>query len=328
MGDYRGVETIGGYFEKMRLVAEVLKAVDGPIYIATHVDPDGDAVGSSLGLFRALRSLGKEVHLVVDPPRFLRFLPKEGEWVEPVDGLPPNATLVVLDTAEPGRVMGVALGGFVVNIDHHGTNPRFGQLAVVDPSKAATAQMVKDLIDLLGVEWTEEIATPVLLGILTDTGNFRFSNTTPEVLRTAAELLGYGVKLAELVDRLQERPPAYFRLLAKVLSTFELHFGGLLATAHLPEGEAVPEEDSDGFVGLIRYAEGSVVAAFLRKREEGVRISIRSRGGVSAQNIALKLGGGGHVPAAGALLKGADLEDAYARLLEATEEELRRAGYL
>jgi len=81
-------------------------------------------------------------------------------------------------------------------------------------------------------------------------------------------------------------------------------------------------------VGLIRYAEGSVVAAFLRQREEGVKVSIRSRAGVSAQNIAIKLGGGGHVPAAGATLKGLDLEAAYERLLEAVAEELRRAGYL
>jgi phosphoesterase RecJ-like protein len=115
--------------------------------------------------------------------------------------------------------------------------------------------------------------------------------------------------------------------MGQVLSTVAFHFGGLLVTAHLPE-EAAPEEDSDGFVGLIRYAEGSVVAAFLRRREEGVKVSLRSRGGVSAQNIALRLGGGGHVPAAGATLKDVDLDRAYELLLEAVAEELRRAGYL
>ena len=169
--------------------------------------------------------------------------------------------------------------------------------------------------------------THVLIWALTDTGNFRFANTTPEVLRVAAELVGYGVKLAELTDRLQFRPPSYFRLMGKVLSTVAFHFGGLLVTAHLPE-DAGAEEDSDDFVGLIRYVEGSVVSVFLRKREEGVKVSIRSRGGVSAQNIALKLGGGGHVPAAGATLKGLDLDQAYERVLEAVAEELRRAGYL
>ncbi|WP_018111702.1 DHH family phosphoesterase [Thermus igniterrae] len=316
------------YWEKLRLVAEVLRAVEGPIYIATHVDPDGDAIGSSLGLYRALKALGKDARWVADPPRFLRFLPKEEEYSDPVERLPMGATLVVLDSAEPSRVVGVPVEGFVINLDHHGTNPRFGHLAVVDPSKAATAEMVKDLIDLLGVAWTEEMATPVFTGILTDTGNFRFANTTPEVLRKAAELLGYGVKLAEITDRLQYRTPHYFKALGGVLSTLRFHFGGLLVTAHLPEDLEVPEEDSDGFVGVIRYAEGALVAVYLRRREEGVKVSIRSRGGVSAQNIAVRLGGGGHVPAAGATLKGVDLEQAYERVLEAVAEELRRAGYL
>ncbi|MEJ5336727.1 MAG: bifunctional oligoribonuclease/PAP phosphatase NrnA, partial [Thermus sp.] len=286
------------YWEKMRLVAEVLKALEGPIYIATHVDPDGDAIGSSLGLYRALKALGKEAYWVAEPPRFLRFLAKEEEYADPLEKLPPGATLVALDAADPSRVVGAPVEGFVINIDHHGTNPRFGQLAVVEPTKAATAQMVKELIDLLGVPWTEELATPVLTGIVTDTGNFRFANTTPEVLRVAAELLSYGVRLSEITDRLQYRPPVYYQGLGAVLSTLRLHFGGLLVTAHLPEDVDIPEEDSDGFVGVIRYVEGSLVAVYLRRKGEGIKVSIRSRGGVSAQNIALKLGGGGHVPAA------------------------------
>ncbi|WP_413217684.1 DHH family phosphoesterase [Thermus oshimai] len=312
----------------MRLVAEVLKALEGPIYIATHVDPDGDAIGSSLGLYRALKALGKEAYWVAEPPRFLRFLAKEEEYADPLEKLPPGATLVALDAADPSRVVGAPVEGFVINIDHHGTNPRFGQLAVVEPTKAATAQMVKELIDLLGVPWTEELATPVLTGIVTDTGNFRFANTTPEVLRVAAELLSYGVRLSEITDRLQYRPPVYYQGLGAVLSTLRLHFGGLLVTAHLPEDVDIPEEDSDGFVGVIRYVEGSLVAVYLRRKGEGIKVSIRSRGGVSAQNIALKLGGGGHVPAAGATLEGLGLEEAYERVLEAVAEELKRAGYL
>jgi phosphoesterase RecJ-like protein len=99
------------YWEKMRLVAEVLKAVEGPIYIATHVDPDGDAIGSSLGLYRALKALGKDARWVAEPPRFLRFLPKEDEYSDPVEKLPPGATLVALDSAEPSRVVGVPVEG-------------------------------------------------------------------------------------------------------------------------------------------------------------------------------------------------------------------------
>ncbi|RIH88148.1 Bifunctional oligoribonuclease and PAP phosphatase NrnA [Meiothermus luteus] len=314
------------YWEKVGTVANTLRELEGPILIVSHVDPDGDAIGSSLGLYRALKVLGKKVSWIADPPRYLRFLAREEEYSNPVERLPPGATLVVLDAAEPGRVAGAPVEGFVINIDHHGTNPRFGYLSVVDPSKAATAQIVKDLIDALGVEWNPEIATPVLTGLITDTGNFRFANTTPEVLRTAAELVGYGVKLAELTDRLQWRPASYFKALGAVLSTVGFHFGGLLVTAHLPPGLNV--EDSDDFVGLIRYAEGSQIAVFFREREEGVKLSIRSRGGVSAQAVAVRLGGGGHVPAAGATLHGVGLEEAYRRVMEAVREELEHAGYL
>lgn len=314
------------YWEKIRTVADTLRELEGPIIVVSHVDPDGDAIGSSLGLFRALKTLDKKVTWIAEPPRFLRFLVKEDEYSEPIQQVPEGATLVVLDSAEPSRVAGAPVEGFVINIDHHGTNPRFGYLSVVDPSKAATAQIVKDLIDALGVTWTPEIATPVLTGLITDTGNFRFANTTPEVLHTAAELVGYGVRLAELTDRLQWRPAGYFKAMGAVLSTVEFHFGGLLVTAHMPPG--INEEDSDDFVGIIRYAEGSQIAVFLREREEGVKISIRSRGGVSAQAVAVKLGGGGHVPAAGATLRGLTLAEAYPKVLATVEEELKRAGYL
>ncbi|WP_027881205.1 DHH family phosphoesterase [Meiothermus rufus] len=315
------------YWEKLRTIAGILRELEGPIVVVSHVDPDGDAIGSSLGLARALRTLDKDVRWIAEPPRFLRFLAREDEYADPVEHLPEGATLVVLDAAEPGRVAGAPVEGFVVNIDHHGTNPRFGYLALVDPSKAATAQIVKDLIDTLEVPWSSDIATPVLTGLITDTGNFRFSNTTPEVLRTAAELVGYGVHLAELTDRLQWRPPGYYKAMGAVLSTVEFHFGGLLVTAHMPPGVSV--EDSDDFVGLIRYAEGSQIAVFLREREEGVvKLSIRSRGGLSAQAVAVRLGGGGHVPAAGATLRGVTLAQAYPQVLAAVEEELRRLGYI
>ncbi|RIH84766.1 DHH family phosphoesterase [Calidithermus roseus] len=314
------------YWAKLQLVADTLKGIQGPIVVVSHVDPDGDAIGSSLGLARALKALGKQVTWIAKVPRYLSFLVREGEASPPIEHLPEGTTLVVVDAAEPSRVEGAPVEGFVINLDHHGTNPRFGNLAVVDPSKAATCQIVKELIDLLGVPWTPELATVVLTGLITDTGNFRFSNTTPELLCTAADLIAHGVPYAELTDRLQWRPPEYFISLAKVLSTIQFHFGGLVVTAHMPPGDY--EDDSDDYVGQIRYAEGSQLAVFLRQRGEDVKVSLRSRGGVSAQAIAVKLGGGGHVPAAGATLRGMTLEQAYPKVLAAVEEELRRSGYL
>lgn len=316
------------YQAKLQAVAEYLKATQSPLMMVSHVDPDGDAIGSTLGLCRALRAMGKHVQWIVQAPRYLRFLTKPGENHPAVNRVPEGTVLLVLDAAEPSRVEGAPVEGFVINLDHHGTNPRFGNLSLVDPSKAATAQIVKDLIDLLGVPWTPEIATPVLTGLITDTGNFRFANTTPEVLRTAADLVGHGVHYAELTDRLQWRPPSYFELMGKVLSTVKFHFGNKLVTAHIPTGADGGEEDSDDFVGIIRYAEGSELAIFFKPRGPDTKLSIRSRGEVSAQAIAVKLGGGGHVPAAGATLRGMRLEQAYERVLEVVGEELKVKGYI
>ncbi len=318
------------YHEKLRLIADTLKAVEGPIVIIAHEDPDGDALGSTLGLYRALKKLGKEAIWILEPPRFLKFLVKEEEHHPPLERLPENATLVVLDAGDRDRAVGAPVEGFVINIDHHGSNSRFGQLHLVDPTRPAAAMMVKELIDRLGVPWDPEIATPVLTGIMTDTGFFKNANTTPEVFQTAAELVEYGVAYAELADRLSWRPPEYFKLTSLVLSTVGFHFGGLAVTAHVTramvEEAGAAEEDSDDFVGLLKTAEGSVVAVFLKEREEGVKVSIRSKNGVSAQRIALELGGGGHVPAAGATLPGLDLKAAYPKVLAAVEKELRRAG--
>jgi len=320
------------YWEKMRLIAETLKEVEGPIVIIAHEDPDGDALGSTLGLYRALKKLGKKAIWIMDPPRFLRFIPREDEYHPPLEELPEDATLVVMDVGDKDRAVGAPVEGFVINIDHHGSNSRFGQIHVVDPTKPAAAMMTKDLIDLLGVEWDADIATPVLTGIMTDTGFFKNQNTTPEVFETASELMGYGVKYAELADRLSWRPPEYFKLTAKVLSTVDFPFDGKAVTAKVTkqmiEEAGAADEDSDDFVGMLKTAEGAVVAVLFKERDDGVKLSIRSKGDVSAQRIALELGGGGHVPAAGATLEGKTIEEAYPIVMAAVERELRRVGLL
>ncbi|MER3444154.1 MAG: exopolyphosphatase, partial [Meiothermus sp.] len=144
------------YWSKLQLVADTLKGIQGPVVVVSHVDPDGDAIGSSLGLARALKALGKQVTWIARVPRYLSFLVREGEASPPIERVPEGTTLVVVDAAEPSRVEGAPVEGFVINLDHHGTNPRFGDLAVVDPSKAATCQIVKELIDLLEVPWTPD----------------------------------------------------------------------------------------------------------------------------------------------------------------------------
>lgn len=321
------------YTAKVTLIAEKLRAWQGPIVLISHVDPDGDALGSTLALKRALESLGKETVLPFEAPRFLAFLAKEGELSAPLEALPENTLLAVLDVADEPRAVGAPLQGaaFIVNIDHHGTNLRFGDLSCVQPAKAATAQIVKDIIDVMKVAWTSDIATPCLTGIITDTGNFRYSNTNRSVLSDAGDLLEVGVDYANLTDRLQWRDPKYFEMLGKVMTTVEFPLGGLVATAVMtPEMEAEvgdSDDDSNDYVGLIRYAEGTKVAIFFKARPDHVKLSVRTRDGVSAQAICLALGGGGHVSAAGAKIHGT-LEEAKQKALAATKDELQRKGYL
>ncbi len=322
-------------------IARTLEGWSGPIIIATHVDPDGDALGSSLALKRALATLGKKTLLPCSPPRYLEFLAAPGELSAPFETLPEGALVAVLDVEVSDRLAGVPVvdtavtgAAFTVVLDHHGTNNRAGKLVCVQPGCAATAQLVKDVIDALPVTWTPELATPCLTGLLTDTGNFRYTNTTPEVLRDAADLLIGGVDYAELNDRLAWRHPDYFRMLGKVMSTASFPLGGLVAYAEITQAmrdEIGPtDDDSSDYVGLIRYAAGSIVALFLREEtaesEPKVKVSVRARHGVSAQAICVALGGGGHVAAAGATLR-VGLEAAKARVLEAVRAELERAGY-
>ena len=330
------------YSGRITEIAGALSGWDGPIVIATHVDPDGDALGSSLALKRALAGLGKETLLPCAPPRYLEFLAQPGELSAPLASLPDGTLMAVLDVEVSDRLAGVPVAGtavagasFTVVLDHHGTNNRAGNLVCVQPSCAATAQMVKDVIDALPLTWTPELATPCLTGLLTDTGNFRYTNTTPEVLRAAADLLIDGVDYAELNDRLAWRHPDYFRMLGKVMSTATFPLGGLVAYAEITQAmrdEIGPtDDDSSDYVGLIRYAAGSVVALFLREEpdENGrpkVKVSVRARHGVSAQAICVALGGGGHVAAAGATLR-VGLEEAKVRVLKAVRDELERAGY-
>lgn len=322
------------YAGKVREIVERLRSHGGPIYLAAHEDPDGDAIGSLLGLSRALCKLGLEARPVAVCPRYLGFLPGPGELLPAAAELPEGSLLVALDSGDIRRVVGVPVdqpGVGVINVDHHGTNSRFGEIALVEPGKAATALMVKDLVDALGATWEPDIATPVLTGIITDTGSFRYSNTTPEVLHAAAELVGHGAALSEINEYLLIEPRNFFRLKAAVIETMDYPLGGLMVTAYVNEAmlarTGTTWEEVESLVSTIRTAEGTQLAALLKDRGGVTKLSLRSRGLVSAQNVAVACGGGGHVAAAGASVP-LPLEGALEKLLTAARREFERVGLL
>jgi len=320
------------YDGTLRAIADRLASWEGPIVVVAHVDPDGDALGSALTVARALRALGKDVTLPMEVPDYLAFLVEDGETSAPLEALPEGTLLCVLDVADEARIAGAPTDGaaFVVNVDHHGTNARFGDLALVTPSAAATAILAKDLVDALPVAWTADLATPCLTGVLTDTGTFRNANTDARAFAVAQDLVAHGVDYAALSDRLQWRPPAYLKMLAEALATLRLPFGGRCAMAEVSLAAKAriggAKDENDDVIDAIRYVEGSYVAVLLKQKEDAVKISVRSRPPVSAQAICVAMGGGGHVPAAGAKLEGSDLDAARARVEAEVGRELARHG--
>ncbi|GGK88770.1 phosphoesterase [Deinococcus radiotolerans] len=304
--------------------------------ILSHENPDGDALGSVLGLARALRQLGREVIAPMHVPRFLAFMPRDGELSGHLSEWPADALAAVLDVDnnDPVRVAGADLSTFsgpVVNVDHHGTNARRADALAVDPAQPAAAAMIAELVDLLGATWTEEIATPLMLGLITDTGSFRFESVTPAAFQTAATLRAAGARLGWINDHLGQNPQTYYTLLREVLGTLQVLHDGRVVLVRVDGGmlerTGAAWEDVENYVGMFRNVEGSQLAVMVKDFGERVKVSLRSRAGLSAQNVAVALGGGGHVPAAGASLN-LTWPEAFPLLDAAIQAELRRVDDL
>jgi bifunctional oligoribonuclease and PAP phosphatase NrnA len=304
--------------------------------ILSHVDPDGDAVGSSLGLAWILRAMGKRAQVLLPGgvPELYRFVPgADGVGASPADAeADDEAAVVVLDATSPSRLGGleVLLRGFgpVANVDHHGDNTRFAELNLVDPSACATAFLVWELARRGGFPVPAEAAGNLYVGILTDTGRFMFTNTDARALAAAAELVEAGALPGDIAMAVYgRRSPESVRLLGRALETLELHEGGTVACLHVTE-EMLQEtggtlEDSEGFSVWARSLAGVKVGIFLREAPDGmIKISFRSNEGVEIDGVAGRFGGGGHPSAAGARIPG-PLEKAKRAVLEAVSEHLR-----
>lgn len=320
------------YQQDLKKAAQAILQHQGPYVLLAHENPDGDALSSVLGLSRALRSMGRQVYAPMNLPRYLSFLPQEGELCQALIDWPADAMAVVLDVDnnDPERVAGADLTSFagpVVNIDHHGTNARQATAHVVDPSQPAAALMVADLLDVMGIEWSEELATPLILGLYTDTGNFAFESVTPHAFERAANLRAHGARIGWLNESLRQNTPSYYFLLREMLGQMEFTENGRAVLVHITE-EMLERaggtwEEVEPFVGMLRNTEGVQLAVIIKDQDQRVKLSLRSKGGISAQNIAVALGGGGHVPAAGASLS-EPYEQVRPRLDAAIRAELER----
>ena len=296
-------------------VIEVLRD-GGPVCVCAHASPDGDALGSLLGLGLSLAATGRDVVLYQDGdepfPRELAFLGL-GRIARRLPADAAERTLIALDCGSALRVdrAGEVVGRFarVVNIDHHHDNTRFGDFNLVDAEASCTAEIVAELLDEAGIPFAEGVPVALYVGLVTDTGRFQYANTTPRAHRLAARLLAEGVQPALVFATLFESLPlARQRLLGLALGRAQVAGGGRLAITWVTREDfeltAAAESDSDGVVDALRAIEGVELAALVREPSDRTgpahKVSLRSRaGGLDCSAIARERGGGGHPGAAG-----------------------------
>lgn len=302
--------------------------------ITTHIKPDGDGVGSSLGLCWLLRSLGKTAEVIVcgEVPAAYRTLPGAGEIrdIEKVDR-EYDAIFVIecSDLDRPG-IAGLE-NEFTVNIDHHATSEHFGTINWIDSTASAVGEMIYNLCKAIGGRVTREIAECVYMALVTDTGSFHFSNTTERTLKVASELVKAGVKPAQISEAVYNNYPwSRIELMRQVLDTVKRDESGKIASLRQTlqmrtESEAV-DGDNNGFVNIPLAARDILAAVYMREvGPNEFRVSLRSKGDINVARVAEKFGGGGHRNAAGLRIAG-DWDEKERELVEAVHDAVERSN--
>jgi phosphoesterase RecJ-like protein len=284
--------------------------------VVTHENPDGDALGSLLAMTLALRQLGKDVSMFLAGPA---PLPAEYAFMQ-LDGLlrelpadMEERTLVAVDCAKADRMgpdtSAIDRAQFVIDIDHHHDNTRFGDVNLIVADASSTGEVLRDVFAELGVELTPDLAEPLYIALVTDTGRFQYANTTPKSLRLAAELVEAGADVHAVFQQVYESVDfAKLKLLARALERARVLEGGLIVVSYLLRNDfadvGAAEPYSEGIIDYLRAVEGAELAALIREppRDDAParRISLRaSIDELDVSAIARTFGGGGHRQAAG-----------------------------
>ena len=290
----------------LRETAEKLKSAE-KILLTAHINPDGDAIGSTLAMLQILRAIGKNVSAYIDdkiPKNFLT-MPCVEEIKRPAEGEKISADLlVVLDTSidRTGKVIDIT-DAPILNIDHHVTNKGENIYLYDEPTAAATCEIIFKLCEELGANITKEIAICLYSGLATDTGFFNYSNTKPATFRAAASLVECGVQPNLIAEKFEERTFRELKVMSAALQTTKLFFGGKVVGMFIDEELFKQTDTTEGFIDLIRVIDSVDVAFVLTCREKNLcRVSMRSKT-VNVAEIANKLGGGGHIRAAGCTIQ-------------------------
>ena len=299
------------------------------VLILCHRNPDGDTLGSGGALCRALRSMGKRARLLVNDP-----VPKNRQYLTEGCGgdFAPKA-IVSVDIADE-QLFGEALDSYrsrvELAIDHHPSNTRFAERLFLDPDAAATTELVYAVIEELGVPLTREIADCLYTGLVTDSGCFAYTNTTPRTHRIAAALMEAGCRYKELNRLLIEvKTLPVLAAEQEALSTLEMHFNGraalILVTRDMLARTGLMESELDGIASIPRKIEGVEIGITLKERgPREYKVSLRTAETVDASRLCQKFGGGGHARAAGCTIEG-NLDEVKALILGAAGQALEDA---
>jgi len=298
--------------------SEIAQALDKHrrIMITSHVNPDGDNVSSQLALASILTGQGKQVHIIdQDPvPERYRFLPGWESISNKMEA--PNVTAVcVVDCANPERIGKVAelitpATMELIVIDHHVSNNGFGHIQYIDSQASSTCELIYRISQKLGVKLTAEQTTILLSGIMTDSGGFRYSNTSPSTLRNAALLMEAGAELAWISEQLYfQQPLRHLKVLGQLFDDLQTAGNGKISwvalTQEIARKHGFDINDSEEFVSHVLSVKDAEVGLLFKEQGNGiVRVSFRSKGRVDVNRLAAIFGGGGHIQAAGARIRG------------------------
>ena len=308
------------------------------IGITYHVSPDGDAVGSVLALFNALKSLNKDCYILSkdtlsDNLKFLKGSDEvTGEITEPDDE---TDIVVILDCGNLERVSAnlKKFTGTIVNIDHHLSNDKYGDINYIDSNAAATAEIVFELLNLMGINFDEansvikDIGTCMYTSIVTDTGGYRHSNVTERTHKISATLKKIGVDNTFIYQSLFDNKDfSRIKLIGKALSNMQLILNGKVALLELDkaftEDLGIDIGDTSDIISYGLQIKGVEVTLLLKEVEDGVKASLRAKSYVDVRKIAEVFGGGGHIRASGIKIKNMSMEEAKYEILNEIQKEL------
>jgi phosphoesterase RecJ-like protein len=319
-------------------IGEVFKAHQSFVLLS-HVRPDGDAIGSQLALGYSLLAMGKSVRMINEDglPDNLAFLPGSERIEAPSSDPLEVEVAIALDTATKPRLGEAALhaaskAGLWLNIDHHISNPQYGDINLIDDTSPATGQILYDLITRLAMPLPAETRDAIYVAVSTDTGSFQYPSTTAKTYEMAADLIRRGVDVGTINSKTyDDHPYRRLELMRALLNTLERSPDGMVAHWELREKTridlALRPEDSEGLIDVIRAIRGVQLAVFFEELADGkVRVSMRSKDRrLDVCQIAMEFGGGGHALAAGIRMKG-PLDHAKPLVLEAIRRKVDALG--